>query len=272
MPTSGAPVAVARSVPAGRGWQWIVDAWTLTAGHRPLFVGLVVAFMALAVAASLVPLIGSIAMGLVTPVFQAGLLLGCDALRRGEALKVDHLFAGFQRHASRLVMLGGVSVLAGLVMLLIGGAIVGPQVLGQLLSGVPPTPDQAAEVFIHMLLAALVIMALSLPLYMAMWFAVPRGASVGAALSASFNGCLRNVVPFLVWSVAVLLLAIVPFLPFLFAMALHFPVTLLLASTLPLMLGCVVLAALFFASMYTSYLDVFPLESGLTAAPRYAPQ
>jgi hypothetical protein len=64
-------------------------------------------------------------------------------------------------------------------------------------------------------------------------------------------------VPFLVWSVAVLGLAIVPFLPFAIAVALHLPVMLLLASALPLMLGCIVLAALFFASLYTSYLDVF---------------
>ncbi len=52
-------------------------------------------------------------------------------------------------------------------------------------------------------------------------------------------------------------LAVVPCLPLLIAVALHLPVTLILASTLPLMLACIVLAALFFASLYTSYLDVF---------------
>jgi len=120
MPTNAAPVVAARNVPAGRGWQWIVEAWTLTAGYRPLFVGLVVAFMALAIVASVVPVVGTIVMGLFTPVLQAGLIVGCDALHRGEPLKVDHLFAGFERHTSRLVMLGGVSVIAGFVMLLVG--------------------------------------------------------------------------------------------------------------------------------------------------------
>jgi len=200
-------------------------------------------------------------VGLFTPVLQAGLVLGCDALHRGEPLKVDHLFAGFERHTSKLVMLGGVSVIAGLVMLAIGAAIVGPQALGPLLSGIPPAPDQMVDIFMRMLLAMLVVVALSLPFYMAIWFAVPlialRGVEVGAAMSASFTACLTNVMPFLVWSVAVLVLAIVPCLPFVIAVALHLPVTLILASTLPMMLAGVALAALFFASLYTSYLDVF---------------
>ena len=272
MSTNATPVAAARSVPAGRGWQWIVDAWELTAGYRVLFVGLVVAFMALAIVASIVPLIGSIVMGLFTPVLQAGLVLGCDALHRGEPLKVDHLFAGFERHTGRLVMLGGVSVIAGLVMLLIGAAIVGPQALAPLLSGIPPAPDQMVDIFMRMLLAALVVIALSLPFYMAVWFAVPlialRGVEVGAAMSASFSGCLNNMLPFLVWSLAVLGIAIVPCLPFFIAVALHLPVTLILASTLPMMLAGIALAALFFASLYTSYRDVFAAEHETTLAAR----
>jgi len=261
MSTNAATVAAARSVPAGRGWDWIVEAWTLTAGYRALFAGLVVGFMAAAIAASIVPFVGTIVLGLLTPVFQAGLILGCDALRRGEPLKVDHLFAGFERQTKRLVMLGAVSVAAGMLMLIIAAATVGPEALRPLLSGVAPAPDQMAGIFVRVLLTVLIVLALSVPLYMAMWFAVPlialRGVSVGTALSASFTGCLNNVLPFLVWSVAVLLLAIVPVLPFLIAVTAHLPVTLILVSTLPLMLGGIALAALFFASMYTSYRDIF---------------
>ena len=54
--------------------------------------------------ASLVPFVGTIVAGLLTPVIEAGLILGCDALHRGEPLKVDHLFAGFERHTGKLVM------------------------------------------------------------------------------------------------------------------------------------------------------------------------
>jgi hypothetical protein len=253
--------AVPSRVPAGRGWRWIVAAWTLTAAQRPLFVALVLGLMVAAIAVSLVPLVGSIATGLLTPVLQAGLVIGCDALRRGEPLKADHLFAGFEQHTGRLVGLGAVSVLAGLVMLIVGAAIVGPQALGTLLSGAPPAPDALAGTFLRMLLAMLVMLALSLPLYMALWFAVPlialRGLDVGAAMSASFAGCLRNMPAFLVWSVAVLAIALVAFLPFFAAVALHLGVMAILVGTLPCIVGGVALAALWFASMYTSYRDVF---------------
>ncbi len=264
MPTSAGPVVAARSVPAGRGWQWIVEAWALTAGYRPLFAGLVLAFMALAMVASLVPFVGTIVAGLLTPVIEAGLILGCDALHRGEPLKVDHLFAGFERHTGKLVMLGGVSVIAGLVMLIIGAAIVGPSALGPMMSGIPPAPDQMADMFVRMLLAALVVIALSLPFYMAVWFAVPlialRGVDVGAAMSASFTACLTNMLPFLVWQLATLGLVAVSCLPLLVVSVLHLGVMLLLVSALPIMLAGIGVAALFFASLYTSYLDVFAPE------------
>ena len=264
MSTIAASVPAARSVPAGRGWDWIVDSWTLTAGNRVLFVGLVVAFMALAMAASLVPFIGSLAAGLFVPVIQAGLILGCDAMRRGEGLKIDHLFAGFERHMGKLVLLGAVQVVAGLVLLVIAALIIGFDALRPMMSGVAPQPEQLLDLGLRFLLALLVMLALSLPLFMLWWFAVPlialRGVGVGAAMSASFTGCLKNIVPFLVWSVAVLALAIVPFLPFAIGMAFK-AMPVLVFSMLPLTLGCLAIGALFFTSMYTSYEDVFATET-----------
>jgi len=60
----------------------------------------------------------------------------------------------------------------------------------------------------------------------------------------------------------------VPCLPFFIAVALHLPVTLILASTLPMMLAGIALAALFFASLYTSYRDVFAAEHETAFAAR----
>jgi len=98
-----------------------------------------------------------------------------------------------------------------------------------------------------------------------MWFAVPlvalRGVEVGAALSASFTGCLKNVLPFLVWSVAILVIALVPFALFGIGLALH-SVALVVVGILPLMVGCLGIAALFYTSVYTSYLDVFGSQHG----------
>ncbi len=255
--------AVARTVPAGNGWQWIVDAWKLTAGYRPLFTGLVLGFILLAAVASLIPVVGSFAFALLAPVFQGGLMLGCDALRRGEPLKVDHLFEGFQHQTGRLLVLGVISVGAGMLLLLIGALIVGPDLFGMLLAGGPPDPALLVDVMLRSLLAVLVMMALSLPLYMAMWFAVPlivlRGLDVKFAMKLSFAGCVHNVLPFLVWSLAFLGIGIAITVPFFIAALLH-TVLLALVLLLPMLVGCMVLGALVFACVYTSYRDVLAFE------------
>jgi hypothetical protein len=255
--------AVIRGVPPGQGWQWIVDAWDLTAGHRALFTGLVFGFLMLAVVTGLIPLVGSFGFALLAPVFQGGLMLGCDALRRGEPLKVDHLFAGFERQTSRLLALGVISVVAGFLLLSIGAMIVGPSLFAMLLSGAVPDPAVLVGVMLRALLAALVMMALSLPLYMAMWFAVPlvvlRGLDVKAAMKASFSACLHNVMPFLVWSVALLGLGLAVMAPFWIAI-LSRSVLFTLAMLLPMIVGSVMLGALVFACIYTSYRDVLAFD------------
>jgi len=72
---------------------------------------------------------------------------------------------------------------------------------------------------------------------------------------------LKNMLPFLVWSVAILVIALVPFAVFGLGVALH-SVALVLVGILPLTAGCVLIAASFYTSMYTSYLDVFGSPHG----------
>ena len=92
-----------------------------------------------------------------------------------------------------------------------------------------------------MLLAILVIMALSLPLSMAYLFAIPlivlTDSDLMPALKTSFLACLKNVLPFLVWSLAMLVLGFV--------------------ASIPLFLGLLLLAPVSMVSLYMSYRDVF---------------
>ena len=91
------------------------------------------------------------------------------------------------------------------------------------------------------LLAVLIALALSMPLLMAVWFAPPLVVfhDLGAveAMKASFTGCLRNVVPFLVYGIVALVL--------------------LFVAMLPLLLGLLVATPVLLASIYTSYRDVY---------------
>jgi hypothetical protein len=230
-----------RGVPAGNGWRWIADSWAFTGGQRGTFIGVFLLLVVVQIAANFVPIIGPLVVTLFSPVLIGGFILGCDAVRRGEPFEVGHLFAGFRRHTGKLVGLGAISlafsVVAAIVMVLIAGASVLPLMVG----GAEPAPEEIATLLLPMLLAVLVIMALSLPLVMAMLFATPlivlADSDVVPALKTSFFACLKNILPFLVWSVAIFFLAIV--------------------AAIPLFLGWLLLGPVSMVSLYVAYRDVF---------------
>jgi uncharacterized membrane protein len=101
--------------------------------------------------------------------------------------------------------------------------------------------SQAQAVGVAFLLGALVFLALLLPLVMAIWFAPPlvvfNNLSAIDAMRLSFLGCLKNIVPFLIYG---LLGAIIAF-----------------AATITLLLGWLVATPIFMASIYVSYREIF---------------
>ena len=234
-------LAEGRSVPAGHGWRWIADAWAFTGEQRWTFVGVFLLLVLLQIVVNFLPLIGPIAVSLVFPALLGGFLLGCDAVRRGERLEVGHLFAGFQRHASKLLTIGALSLGFGIVMMLIMFLVVGSSFAPFLLGGEQPNPEQALDLVLPMLLALCVILALSLPVTMAMLFApalvVFTDSDVVPALKTSFFVCLKNIMPFLVWSVAIFVLSIL--------------------AAIPLFLGWLLLGPVMMVSLYLAYRDTF---------------
>jgi uncharacterized membrane protein len=76
---------------------------------------------------------------------------------------------------------------------------------------------------------------------MATWFApalvVFHGMGAGAAMKASFLGCLKNILPFLLYGVVLFVFSIL--------------------ASLPLLLGWLVLGPVLAASVYTSYRDIY---------------
>ena len=229
-----------RSVPAGRGWGWIADAWGFMGDQRWTFVGVFLLLFVLQIGANFVPIIGPLAVSLFYPVLMGGFVLGCDAKRQGRDFEVGHLFAGFQRHTGKLVVLGALtlafSLVAGLIMILVVGTSFLP-----MLGGGEPDPAQVMGMVMPMLLAILVIMAVSLPLSMAFLFAIPlivlRDLDILAALKTSFFACLKNILPFLVWGLAIFGLSFLAAIPFL--------------------LGFLILVPVMMVSLYMAYRDIF---------------
>ena len=252
-PPAGNLAPESRTVDAGRGASWWLEAWRLftpRAGTWLLIALILCAVVLVGAILSLVPVLGQLAglaCEIVWPVLIGGLMLGCRAIDRGNPLLVGHLFAGFSQRTGPLLIAG--AIYTGLLLLIsvaIVGmmvAIFGTAILDVLAGSAEPTQTGVAfsSAVAAVLLGFLFFLLLLVPLVMAIWFApaliMLGGTTAGMAMKASFGGCVRNIVPFLVYGVIFIVLAII--------------------ATIPFGLGWFVLAPVTIASIYASYCDIF---------------
>jgi uncharacterized membrane protein len=247
---AGAPAPAPRAVAADRGLAWWSEAWRLFTPAAGVWLLIIILLVILNMVLAVAPLIGHVIGQLLFPIFAGGLMLGCRAVDRGEPLTVGHLFAGFGTRTGPLFIVGliytavavGIAlVVFGLLLMIFGAAIVSQLWHLQDMQD----PWTLAAMFGSMLLAIciglLVFLLLYLPLVMAVWFApalvVLRGVAPLEAMRLSFSGCLRNFVPFLLYGLVGLGLAIV--------------------ATIPLLLGWLVLGPVTIASLYAGYCDIY---------------
>lgn len=233
-------VPTGRAVPGSHGWSWIAEGWALFKRQPLMWVAFAVVGFAIFVALHfLIPVIGQIALILLTPVFVGGVMIGCRELESGRELDFSHLFAGFRERFGDLVSVGLISLAVTFAVALFVGLVTGAG-MSSLLGG-SSDPAAVAAAGITVLLAFLITAALLLPVTMAMWFApalvVFHSQGPGEAMKNSFVACLKNIVPFLLYSVIFLLLSFV--------------------ASLPLLLGWLVLGPVMVASLYTGYRDIF---------------
>jgi len=227
-----------RAVGAGQGWTWIADGFGLFKKAPGMWIALVIVLFVILIVLAFIPLLGAVATFLLMPLFVGGLMLGCRALQGGGELELGHLFAGFKTHTANLVVLGALAIGGWIIVMLPVIAIVGAGAIFGMMRG---DVAGAAAMGGSFVLAGLVAMALSIPIYMALWFApalvVLRGLAPVAAVKESFLGCLKNIVPFLIYGLVMLVLGIV--------------------AAIPLGLGWLVLGPVAIASVYTAYRDIY---------------
>jgi uncharacterized membrane protein len=237
-PQTGSFRAEGRTVAAGRGWDWIVEAFALFRRQPGMWILIVVLAGMLFVAISIIPVLGSLANALLIPIFGAGLMLGCKAQDQGGTLDLAHLFAGFKHRTGDLVLVGVFNLVGWMVIAFAVAAVIGGGVFMGIMRG---GLSGAGISLVSLLIALLLLAGLSVPLYMATWFAPAlialNDVAPAAALKASFVACLNNWIPFLLYSVALLVLG--------------------LLAAIPAGLGYLVLIPVLAASVYTAYRDIF---------------
>ena len=234
-----------RHVPAANGWQWIAEGFGLFKASPVIWIALFLIYLLIGMGLSIVPVVGPVVLNLLAPVFIAGFMRGGRAIEMGEERESNHLFAGFKQNTAQLITVGGIYlagiiILVGVVFMMMGGAALGGLFAGH------GAEDAAAVADGRMLLGLLIMMALILPLIMAYWFAptlvVFHDIKATDAMKLSFAACLRNIIPFTLYS----LISIV----------------LILLAMIPLGLGLLVMIPTMTASLYTSYRDIFDIQLG----------
>jgi hypothetical protein len=240
-----------RVVDASHGWRWIAQGILIFRKNPPqwllliaiLFIGSRVLFA--------VPLIGVIAV-LIAPNFLAGLSHGAQALGQGKPLRLGYLASGFLKNAARLVTIGGVS-LVGQFLTLMAITLVGGETISSLsktIAAGAAAPEAIAAMQAaapRMMMALLVGFGVSLPLMMAVWFAPLLvffdDVKPLPALALSLWACLKNILPLLIYGMAVVV-----------------PVVILMPLSLATRqpdLGVWLLAPILVPSIYVSYRDLF---------------
>lgn len=230
-----------RSRPAGNGWSWIAEGWRAFMKAPGTWIAITLVMLVISFAANFIPFIGPLALTVLTPVFVGGIMLGCRALDEGKEIEFRHLFAGFQNPFGGLATVGAIYLGCIIVIGLVVGLITGASMFAMMGGGAAQNPAMVAGAMASMAIAVLLGLALFMPVAMLIWFA-PALVALNQvppveALKQSWRGCLRNIVPSLVYGVVLLVLAII--------------------ASLPIMLGWLVLGPVALASIYASYRDIY---------------
>ena len=219
-----------RGVEAGRGTAWIGEGWGLFKQSPLTWILLIVVLFVINIVLAFIPVIGQVISNVIWPVFSAGILAGCAALDEGDELSMNHLFAGFSEKLWPLVGLGAMYF----VMIMAVGIVVGilAAVMGVGFAGLAGTeggiPGGEATAAGGVMLAVLIALALFIPVIMAIWFApalmMLGDKGVFESLKLSFIGCLKNILPFLIYGIVAIILMIIAMIPVGLGLLIFFPV------------------------------------------------
>ncbi len=227
-----------RVVSAGNAFEWLKQGWALFVANPGIWIAMTIVLLVVILGLHIVPLIGTLAANLLTPLLGAGMLRAGQKAANGETPDVADLFIGFKQNTGNLVMLGVLYMVAMLVVVIIVVVLGGGSVTGGLMMGRPAGFGLA---FGGMMVAMLLSLVLSVPLFMAIWFAPAlvffNNMPPVDALKASFNACLKNMLAFLVYGLIVMVL--------------------MFFAALPVGLGFLVLIPVLSGSVYVSYRDIF---------------
>ncbi len=241
-----------QSVSAANGISWITDAWEIFKQAPTPFILAWLLMLLLMLASSVIPF----AAFLLSPALIAGYIMGIHKIRQHQNFAMGDLFEGLKTQGSQLIMLGVITIVAALILLLIGAVCFS---LG--LSGIDSR--SSIPLLAGMAIALTLGVTLFLVIASALWFApsliVFHQTPPKPAIRLALKALGKNLLPFTVFSLLLLLLsaAISVFVGLL--SSLLGPLGAIIGPLLSLA-ATLVLGPMSMITMYTSYQDIFTLE------------
>jgi hypothetical protein len=235
----------ARQVRGRQGLQWILSGFYLFRLSPFVWILLCLTFLLIAMTLEFLPVLGKFIFTLISPVFMAGIMTGCRSLEQGDQLELGHLFLGFKKNTVPLITVGGFYLISQVLIIGIFMLIGGSALVDMLLYGKRFDEQELMEVMDNALSASLAGLLLTVPLMMAIWFApllvMFENMPPMIAIRKSFFACLKNIIPFQIYTIALIILLFLAIMPYGLGLLLWIPTV--------------------FASIYVSYQDIFHFGS-----------
>ena len=260
-----------RTVPARNGWLWLLKGFALFRKSPAMWSFLVFTYWIAVALLGQIRYVGPAASTVLLPAFSVSFMVMCAVLDRGGMLQPALLLSGFRQRPSTLIALGGLYLLAIVVVLGITSLADSGALLRWMLSGEEPSMEAFRDGSVS---RALLLAALGgAPVLMAFWFApvLATWNRLGAVQSLfySFFSVWRNWRAFFVYGAAIALASAIILLALTVAaivtrgqvQALRFVALMFTLLLLPTV----------FASFYASYRDIFPDGSGPVEPPANQP-
>jgi len=238
------------SNPFGDGWRWLSEAFEIFKKSAGVWIAMFIVYLVLMIAGSLVPF-SNLLLGFFGPIFSAGFMVACYQSDFHADAKFANMFAGFKQQTGNLMLLGLLYVIFTVLLFVILGLFVyitaGEDVLSVFTAMAfdEAEPDEILTLIPSLLLLIPVSLLIWTPLIMAYWFApalvVLNKQNPWTALRLSFTGCLKNILPFFLYSIVLIVFAVL--------------------ASIPVGLGWLVLGPVMIIAIYTAYKAIFLTQS-----------
>jgi len=260
-----------RKVSATMGFRWIKSAIVMFINQPWKWLAMAFIGIIIVLPLTLLPIIGPLLNTPLAMVLAGGLMLAARHQDQGNAIRIKLLFEGFRHNRNQLLLVGliylGFFFVFGMIMALfvgtgiftfMGGGLQNPEAVNAMM-------QKNMATFPIMML---VMLALSIPVIMAVWFATPLVAladqTAWEAYKMSFRACLKNWLAFLVYGLAGLLLMVVimiaigvisGLLAFFFSSGKSFLISFLpMVFMIPMWLAGAIIGGL---TVFTSFKDIY---------------